>query len=69
LKKLIAGIGPPREAPQGASTALQASDDQSRTYHMTANQHLRVIDKDHARIDAYYITLFGGSRQETPARE
>jgi SnoaL-like domain len=37
-------------------------------YHMTANDQLRFIDKDHARIDAYYITLFGAAGEGTPAR-
>ena len=37
-------------------------------YHMTANHQLRFIDKDHARIAAYYITMVAAAGPETPWR-
>ena len=37
-------------------------------YHMTANHAVTFIDKDHARVDAYYLTAFGPAGQETPLR-
>jgi hypothetical protein len=64
LKKMITGTGQPREGAQGAAAPARRPP----MYHMTANDQLRFIDKDHARIDAYYITMFGAAGQETPAR-
>jgi uncharacterized protein (TIGR02246 family) len=37
-------------------------------YHMTADQVITFVDKDHARVDAYYLTAFGAAGQETPLR-
>lgn len=37
-------------------------------YHMTANHQLTFVDKDHARIDAYYITMVAAAGRETPSR-
>ena len=59
LKKMIAGA---RER--------QAATGQKRPpmYHMTANHQIRFTDKDHARIDAYHITMVSAAGPETPAR-
>ena len=37
-------------------------------YHMTAHHAVTFIDRDHARVDAYYLTAFGPAGQETPLR-
>lgn len=37
-------------------------------YHMTANEVIRFIDKDHARVEAYYLTAFGAAGANTPLR-
>jgi uncharacterized protein (TIGR02246 family) len=37
-------------------------------YHMTANHAVTFIDRDHARVDAYYLTAFGPAGQEAPLR-
>lgn len=37
-------------------------------YHMTANHAVRFLDRDRARVDAYYLTAFGAAGQETPLR-
>jgi SnoaL-like protein len=37
-------------------------------YHTTANHQIVFIDKDHARIDAYHITMVAGAGRETPLR-
>jgi uncharacterized protein (TIGR02246 family) len=37
-------------------------------YHMTANHAITFLDKDRARVDAYYLTAFGAAGQETPLR-
>ena len=61
LKNMIAG---PRQAQAGAQPAVRRPP----LYHMTANHQLRFIDKDHARIDAYHITMAAAAGPETPAR-
>jgi uncharacterized protein (TIGR02246 family) len=37
-------------------------------YHMTANHAVTFVDKDRARVDAYYLTAFGAAGPETPLR-
>jgi hypothetical protein len=37
-------------------------------YHMTLNSNLTFVDKDHARLEAYYQTVFGAAGQNTPPR-
>ena len=37
-------------------------------YHMTANHAVTFIDRDHARVDAYYLTASAAAGQETPLR-
>lgn len=63
LKKMIEGVGQRQGGAQPAADTKRPP-----MYHMTANEQLRFIDKDHARIDAYYITMFGAAGEGTPAR-
>lgn len=37
-------------------------------YHMAANHRVTFTDKDHARIDAYYITASAAGGENTPLR-
>jgi hypothetical protein len=37
-------------------------------YHATMNEHLEFIDKDHARINAYYLTATGAAGENAPLR-
>lgn len=62
LKKMIEGVG------QRQGAAQPAAEKRPPMFHMTANEQVRFIDKDHARIDAYYITMFGAAGQGTAAR-
>jgi uncharacterized protein (TIGR02246 family) len=63
LKKMIAGTGQRQGgAPPTAETRRPPM------YHMTANEQVRFVDKDHARIDAYYITMVAAAGEGTPAR-
>ena len=64
LKKLVGGA---RQAPAGAQPAAPPAP-RPQLYHTTANHQIVFIDKDHARIDAYHITLAAGSGRETPPR-
>lgn len=35
---------------------------------MTTNSYLEFVDKDHARLNAYWMTTSAGSGQDTPPR-
>jgi uncharacterized protein (TIGR02246 family) len=37
-------------------------------HHVIANSHLEFIDKDHARMESYWMTVFGSSGPETQPR-
>jgi hypothetical protein len=37
-------------------------------FHMTANHAIRFLDRDRARVDAYYLTAFGAAGQDAPLR-
>jgi uncharacterized protein (TIGR02246 family) len=60
LKQMIAGARRPAGAQQAPARPPM--------YHSTANHQIRFIDQDHARIDAYHITLVAGAGPETPPR-
>jgi uncharacterized protein (TIGR02246 family) len=62
LTKMIADI----KARQTAAAAK--GEAQAPMYHMTLNSRLTFIDKDHARIEAYYQTVFGAAGQGMPPR-
>ena len=53
----------------------RAADAQSKTgekrapmYHVLTNTYVEFIDKDHARMEAYWMTVFGAGPQNAPAR-
>jgi uncharacterized protein (TIGR02246 family) len=55
--------------------AKRAADNETKTgqkrqpmYHMTTNSYLEFVDKDHARLEAYYITVFADGGEKRPAR-
>jgi hypothetical protein len=62
LTKMIADI----KARQTAAAAK--GEAQAAMYHMTLNSRLTFIDRDHARIEAYYQTVFGAAGQNMPPR-
>jgi hypothetical protein len=37
-------------------------------YHMTANHAITFVDKDHARLDAYYLTASAAGGDKVPLR-
>jgi uncharacterized protein (TIGR02246 family) len=47
--------------------AEAAGEAQAPMYHMTMNEHLEFVDEDHARLHAYWQTVFGAVGQ-TPVR-
>lgn len=53
----------------------RASENEAKTgekrtpmYHVLANSYLEFADKDHARLEAYWMTVFGANGQKTAAR-
>jgi len=61
LKQMIAA---PRQRQAGAEPAAP----RPQLYHTTANHQVVFTDKDHARIDAYHITMAAGAGPQTPPR-
>jgi uncharacterized protein (TIGR02246 family) len=62
LTKMVADI---KERQTAAAAKGQPS---APMYHMTMNHQLTFVDKDHARIEAYWQTVFGAQGQNTPVR-
>ena len=63
LKKMITDLKSRSEDNEKKTGAKPAP-----MYHMTANSYLEFVDKDHARLQAYWLTSFGAVGQTTPAR-
>lgn len=63
LRKMIADL---RQRQVGA----QAKGEPKRPpmYHMSANERIQFTDKDHARIEAYYITAIAAGGAAAPLR-
>ena len=62
LRKMVADLG------QRNAEARAKGQPTAAMYHMTANERITFIDKDHARIEAYYITAFAAAGPNTPLR-
>lgn len=62
LTKMVADIADRNKA------AAAKGETRPPMYHMTMNEHLTFTDKDHARIEAYWQTVFGAVGQTTPVR-
>jgi hypothetical protein len=50
------------------SAAAAKGQTRQPMYHMTTNTNLTFVDKDHARLDSYYLTVFGAVGQNVPVR-
>jgi uncharacterized protein (TIGR02246 family) len=62
LTKMVADLKARRDA------AAAKGEAQAPMYHMTMNSNLTFTDKDHARLEAYWQTVFGAVGQTTPVR-
>jgi len=62
LKKMIADLR------QRAADAEAKGEKRPAMYHMTANSYLEFIDKDHARMEAYWLTVFAAAGPNVPLR-
>jgi len=58
LQKLAGG--------QPAAASAAAAPKRPPMYHMTANQRITFSDKDHARVEAYYLTARAAGGQDQP---
>ena len=47
---------------------IAKGEPQPPMYHMTMNPYLEFVDKDHARLHAYWITAFGPAGEKVPLR-
>jgi len=63
LEKMIADLKQAR-----AEREAKGEPKSPPMYHMIANSHLEFIDKDHARLHSYWMTVFGAAGQDTPTR-
>ncbi|MBV8842455.1 MAG: nuclear transport factor 2 family protein [Bryobacterales bacterium] len=53
---------------RAAETEAKSGDKRSPMYHVITNIYLEFVDKDHARMQAYWMTVFAGIGQNKPAR-
>jgi hypothetical protein len=62
LHKMIADLKTTYDA------GVAKGDPQPPMYHASMNHFLEFVDKDHARLHAYYVTAFGPAGEKTPLR-
>jgi uncharacterized protein (TIGR02246 family) len=63
LKKLINDL-----RQRGAENETRTGEKRPAMYHVIANSYLEFIDKDHARLEAYWMTVFADGGPKVPAR-
>jgi uncharacterized protein (TIGR02246 family) len=47
---------------------IAKGEPQPPMYHATLNHYIEFVDKDHARLHAYYLTAFGPAGEKVPLR-
>ena len=63
LKKMIADL-----RQRTADAEAKSGEKRPAMYHMSANSYLEFVDKDHARVEAYWMTVFGQAGPNVPVR-
>lgn len=63
LKKMINDF-----AKRAADNETKSGQKRQPMYHMTTNSYLEFVDKDHARLEGYYITVFADGGPNRPSR-
>ena len=63
LKKLINDL-----RQRAAANEAKSGEKRPAMYHVIANSYLEFNGKDHARLEAYWMTLFAAGAQNQPAR-
>lgn len=51
-----------------ADDAAAAGNPGPAMYHTSMNEHIEFVDKDHAKVFAYWTTTFAGAKRGDPAR-
>ena len=62
LHKMVADLK------SGYDARMAKGEPQPPMYHMTMNHYLEFVDKDNARLHAYWITAFGPAGEKVPLR-
>lgn len=62
LKKMIADLR------QRAADAEAKGEKRPPMYHMSANSYLEFVDKDHAHMEGYWLTVFAQQGPNVPVR-
>jgi uncharacterized protein (TIGR02246 family) len=63
LKKMINDL-----RQRAAENETKTGEKRPAMYHVIANSYLEFTDKDHARLEAYWMTVFAASGPQTQAR-
>jgi uncharacterized protein (TIGR02246 family) len=63
LKKMIYDL-----RQRAAENEAKSGEKRPAMYHVIANSYLEFIDKDHARLEAYWMTVFAAGGQTMPPR-
>src|SRR5579862_8071877 len=62
LKKMVNDL-----RQRAAETETKTGQKRSAMYHVSTNNFLEFVDKDHARLHAYWMTVFAGDAPRAPA--
>lgn len=63
LKKMINDL-----RKRAADAEAKTGEKRPPMYHVLTNSYIEFIDRDHARMQAYWMTVFAGSGQTVPPR-
>lgn len=63
LKKMINGF-----RQRAAENESKTGEKRPTMYHVIANSYLEFLDKDHARLEAYWMTVFAAAGPNVPSR-
>jgi uncharacterized protein (TIGR02246 family) len=63
LKKMVNDL-----RQRAAENETKTGEKRPAMYHVIANSHLEFVDKDHARLEAYWMTVFAAGGPKTPSR-
>ena len=63
LKKMIGDF-----RQRAAENESKSGEKRPAMYHVIANSYLEFLDKDHARLEAYWMTVFAAGGPKTPSR-
>jgi uncharacterized protein (TIGR02246 family) len=53
---------------RAAENESKSGEKRQAMYHVIANSYLEFLDKDHARLEAYWMTVFAAGGPKTPSR-